>query len=141
MDRGTKIYAIILGVLTLSLAVTFLYESPKVGDLNERLELLDEINSFPYHFKVLRISKGVAVMSSPRSTDVPVSRILGILFPRVKGQNTQSPEFQKAQKALAKVQTLARDTIILDAEVNQVKWELDRYWLTQHGIVLNTPSR
>ncbi len=141
MDRGTKVYGIILGALTFALVITFLYESPKVGELNERLESLEEINAFPYHFKVLRINNGIAIMSSPRSTDVPVSRILGILFPQVKGKTTQSSEFQKAQKALAKVQTLARDTVISDMEVNQVRWELDRQWLIQHGVVINTLPR
>ena len=75
-------------------------------------------------------------MSSPRSTDVPVSRILGILFPEVKGKSTQSPEFQKAQKALAKVQILARETVISDAEIKTVSWELDHSWLLKNGISL-----
>lgn len=134
MDRGTKIYAIILGVLTLSLAVTFLYESPKVSELNERLESIKSIDEFPYHFKVLRINNGTAVMSSPRSTDVPVSRILGILFPEVKNKSIQSDEFQKAQKKLAFVQNKARETVMSDKNVSRVSWELDNSWLLQHGI-------
>ncbi len=134
MDRGTKIYAFILGILTLALAIVFLYESPKVSELNERLESITIINEFPYHFKVLRINNGTAVMSSPRSTEVPVSKILGILFPHVKGKSTQSSEFQRAQKALANVQILASKTVIADAEVERVSWELDRSWLLQHGI-------
>ena len=75
-------------------------------------------------------------MSTPRSTDVPVSRILGILFPEVKGLSTQSSIFQKTQKSLAKVQILARETVISDAEIKRVSWELDRSWLLQHGISL-----
>ena len=136
MDRGTKIYAIILGTLTLALAISFLYESPKVSELNDRLESITIINEFPYHFKVLRINNGTAILSSPRSTDVPVSRILGLLFPEVKGQSTQSPDFQKAQKTLAKVQNMAREVVISDAEIKRVSWELDRSWLLQHGISL-----
>jgi len=136
MDRGTKIYAIILGILSLALAIIFLYESPKVSELNNRLESIAIINDFPYHFKVLRINNETAIMSSPRSTDVPVSRILGILFPQVNGLSTQSSEFQKAQKSLAKVQILARETVISDAKIKRVSWELDRSWLLQHGISL-----
>lgn len=136
MDRGTKIYAIILGILTLVLAIVFLYESPKVSELNDRLEAITVIDEFPYHFKVLRINNGTAIMSSPRSTDVPVNRILGILFPEVKGKPTQSPEYQKAQKTLAKVQILAKETVISDVEIKRVSWELDRSWLLQHGISL-----
>ncbi len=134
MDRGTKIYALILGVFTLTLAVVFLYESPKVSDLNEQLSSIHSIKEFPYHFKVIRIDNRTAVMSTPRSTDVPVARVLGILFPQVKGLSTQSPEFQKAQKKLATVQNLARITVINDNEIDKVRWELDRSWLLQHGI-------
>jgi len=136
MDRGTKIYGIFLAVFTLALGITFFYESPKTSELNNRLESISIIDEFPYQFKVLRINNGTAVMSSPRSTDVPVSRILGILFPEVKGKSTQSPEFQKAQKALAKVQILARETVISDAEIKTVSWELDRSWLLNNGISL-----
>jgi len=136
MDRGTKIYGIFLAVFTLALGITFFYESPKTSELNNRLESISIIDEFPYQFKVLRINNGTAVMSSPRSTDVPVSRILGILFPEVKGKSTQSPEFQKAQKALAKVQILARETVISDVEIKTVSWELDRSWLLNNGISL-----
>ncbi len=134
MDRGTKIYSIVLAVIVLSLAVVFLYESPKVSELNSRLDSVADIHNFVYRFKVLRIDNKTAVMSSPRSTQVPVSRILGVLFPRVKGKSTQSDEFQKAQKALAEVQTQARDLVLADNDITQVRWELDRNWLLQHGI-------
>ncbi len=134
MDRGTKIYAVILATITLALAIVFLYESPEVSELNDRLESIAIIDEFPYRFKVLRINNGTAVMSSPRSTEVPVSKILGILFPHVKGKSTQSPEFQKAQKELARVQILASETVMADDEVKRVRWELDRSWLLQHGI-------
>ncbi len=136
MDRGTKIYGFFLAIFTLALGITFFYESPKTSELNNRLESISLIDEFPYQFKVLRINNGTAIMSSPRSTDVPVSRILGILFPEVKGKSTQSPEFQKAQKALAKVQILARETVISDAEIKTVSWELDRSWLLKNGISL-----
>ena len=134
MDRGTKIYAVILATITLALAIVFLYESPEVSKLNDRLKSIAIIDEFPYRFKVLRINNGTAVMSSPRSTEVPVSKILGILFPHVKGKSTQSPEFQKAQKELARVQILASETVMADDEVKRVRWELDRSWLLQHGI-------
>ncbi|MCK5665965.1 MAG: hypothetical protein KAI17_20895 [Thiotrichaceae bacterium] len=136
MDRGTKIYGFFLAIFTLALGITFFYESPKTSELNNRLESISLIDEFPYQFKVLRINNGTAIMSSPRSTDVPVSRILGILFPEVKGKSTQSPEFQKAQKALAKVQILARETVISDAEIKTVSWELDHSWLLKNGISL-----
>ncbi len=134
MDRGTKIYALVLGIFTLSLVFLFFYESPKVSELNDRLESIPLIKEFPYHFKVLRIDNGTAVMSTPRSTDVPVARILSILFPEVKGKSTQSSDYQKAQKKLANVQNTARLKVLEDNEVHNIRWELDRSWLLQHGI-------
>ncbi len=134
MDRGTKIYAAILGTFIVVMTFVFLYESPKVSELNDRLESIKSINEFPYRFKVLRINNGTAIMSSPRSTDVPVSRILGLLFPEVKNKSLQSAEFQSAQKKLAFVQNKARETVMSDKDVSRVSWELDRSWLLQHGI-------
>lgn len=134
MDRGTKIYAFVLGVFTFTLAFIYLYESPKVSELNEGLQSIKMIKDFPYHFKVLRIENRIAVMNTPRSTDVPVARILGVLFPEVKGKSTQSAEFQKAQKKLATVQDQARKTVVSDQDIQRVSWELDRSWLLQHGI-------
>ena len=65
-----------------------------------------------------------------------MSKILGILFPRVKGESTQSTEFRQAQQALARVQKLTRDTVLADKDIKQVSWELDREWLTQQGVLL-----
>ncbi len=70
-----------------------------------------------------------------------MTKILGLIFPEVKGKASQSPEFQIAQKSLAEVQTLARDTIMNDKEIKQIRWELDRGWLIQHGISINTATR
>jgi len=134
MDRGTKIYAVVLALVTLALAITFLYESPKVSQLNNRLQAVSSLQQFPYHFKVMRVEGQTAIVSSPRSTEVPVSRILGFLFPAVKGLSPQSDEFQQAQKILADHQILAQKTILSDSEISQVSWQLDRSWLMQHGI-------
>ncbi|MBL3601096.1 MAG: glutamate-ammonia-ligase adenylyltransferase [gamma proteobacterium endosymbiont of Lamellibrachia anaximandri] len=137
MDRGTRNYAIGLGIFVLGLLVLFLYEDPKASDLNDLLEEDAEISAFPYAFRVLRISNGIAVMSSPRSTEVPVARVLGILFPRVAGKSPASAEFQKVQKNLAKVQTKARDLVVADPEIKRVHWELDRAWLSGHGVIVS----
>ncbi len=137
MTRGTKIYAFFIASLISYLAFVFLYESPKVGELNDQLESIQELKNFPFKFKVIQVKNNIATVTSPRSTQVPVSQILGILFPSVKGRDTQSSDFQKAQKSLAKVQTLVRDTIIADKEIKRVKWKLDENWLLQHGVIIN----
>ncbi|MDX2503554.1 MAG: glutamate-ammonia-ligase adenylyltransferase [Gammaproteobacteria bacterium] len=137
MDRGTKIYAIVLGIISITLLVIFLYESPKVRELNNRLESINEIKDFPYYFKVLRINNGIATMNSPISTELPCGKIIGILFPAVEGKSLLSPDYQKAQKLLAKIQMLASTTVKSDPAVSRIVWELDRSWLIQNGVSLN----
>ena len=137
MDRGTKIYGIVLGTFCIVLAVIFLYESPKVQDLNNRLESIKEINEFPYQFKVLRVNNGIATMNSPISTELPCGKVIAIIFPSLKGKSLLSPEYQNAQKLLAKVQMLASKNVKSDQDISRIVWELDRSWLIQNGVSLN----
>jgi len=101
MDRGTRNYLLFIGILVAGLLVLFLYEDPRVGELNDRLEQDPEVADFPYPFRVLEVDHGVATLSSPRSTEVPVEQVLGLLFPIVAGRSADSPEFQQAQRSLA----------------------------------------
>lgn len=137
MDRGTKIYAAILGIIFITLAAFFLYEPQKVTELNNQLDSIDEIKHFPYHFKVLRINNGVATLNSPISTELPCGKIIGIIFPSIKGKSLLSPEYQKAQKLLAKVQMRVGNIVKSDPSINKIVWELDRPWLIQNGVSLN----
>ena len=137
MDRGTKIYGIVLGTFCIVLAVIFLYESPKVQDLNNQLESIKEINDFPYQFKVLRVNNGIATMNSPISTELPCGKVIAIIFPSLKGKSLLSPEYQNAQKLLAKVQMLASKNVKSDQDISRIVWELDRSWLIQNGVSLN----
>ena len=137
MDRGTKIYGIVLGTFCIVLAVIFLYESPKVQDLNNQLESIKEINDFPYQFKVLRVNNGIATMNSPISTELPCGKVITIIFPSLKGKSLLSPEYQNAQKLLAKVQMLASKSVKSDQDISRIVWELDRSWLIQNGVSLN----
>ncbi len=134
MDRGTRNYAIFLALLVSGLLFVALYEDPKVSSLNDLLEQDPQVASFPYSFRVLRVANGVATMSTPRSSRVPVARVLGILFPSVAGKSEASAAYQKAQKRLATVQTRARDMVLQDPEIHRVSWELDRDWLARHGV-------
>ena len=137
MDRGTRNYSIVLGIFVLALAVVFLYEDPKVSELNDLLEEDETLTNFSYRFKVVEVRNSMAIMSTPRSTEVPVSRVLGLLFPEVAGRKPETSEFQRAQKKLATVQTKARDLVLEDPEIKRVSWRLDKDWLSQHGIVVN----
>jgi len=138
LDRGTKIYAAVLGALVLGLVFLTLYEPPQVSRLNDRLEADEQVGNFPYAFRVLRIGNGVAVMSTPRSSAVPVARVLDKIFPGVGNSAPNSPLFQEMQKKLATVQARASKLVTEDPEIKGVQWELDRDWLMQHGI--NPPN-
>ncbi len=134
LDRATRNYALFLLALILGLVFLALYEPPRVAALNERLESDPEISAFPYPFRVVRVEGTTAVMHTPRSPAVPVARVLGILFPEVAGQPSDSPAFQAAQKRLARIQTRARDLVLEAPDIDRVRWELDRDWLLQHGL-------
>lgn len=137
LDRGTRIYALLLLALILLWVGWALYEDPQVAALNRRLEADPQVSAFPYRFRVLRLENGVATMSTPRSSALPVSRVLGILFPHVAGKAEDSDAFQAAQRQLARVQTRARDLVLEDPGVKSVRWELDRGWLGSYGIQLS----
>ncbi len=134
LDRGTRIYLQILLALTLGLLVLFLYQSPAVSRLNGQLAQDSELNSFPYRFRVLRIENTTAIMSTPRSAEVPVAQIMGILYPHLAGRSPDHPGFQEAQLDLAQHQKKAKKIVLADQEIASVRWELDREWLAQHGI-------
>ncbi len=137
MDKGTKIYAGTLAALCLLLIFAFMYEAPKVRQLNSQLKSIKEVSEFPYPFKVLSIEKGVATINSPIATELSCNKVVGVLFPSVKGQSMLSPEYQKASDMLAEVQTQIEISVKSDPQVHIIHWQLDRSWLTQKGIVFN----
>ncbi len=134
LDRGTKIYAAVLLALVAALVVAVLYQPPEVRKLNSRLEADPLVSAFPYPFRVVRLENGIAVMSTPRSTEVPVAEVLARIFPEVSGASPDSPRFQKAQRRLAQAQKRAKALVVADSKVRGVRWELDRDWLIRHGI-------
>jgi hypothetical protein len=134
LDRGTKIYAAVLGTLVLVLIFLALYTPPQVAHLNDRLEANEQVGGFPYPFRVLRVSNGVAVMSTPRSSAVPVAQVLDKIFPGLGNSDPASPLFRELQDQLASTQKRARAIVLEDPEIKRVQWELDQDWLMQHGI-------
>ena len=134
LDKGTKIYALILGSLILFALAAVFYQSPAVSRLNSRLQQDPEIAAFPYSFQVVRINGKTAVISTPRSPQVPVARILDTLFPGIGHSDPSSPLFQQMQKKLADVQAKAGKLVLQDPEIDKISWEIDRNWLMQHGI-------
>lgn len=134
MDRFTRNYSIVLGVIVLVVIVWVLYEDPQVSDLNDLLQQDAEIASYPYQFQVLRIQNEIAVMSTPRSSAFPVHRALGILFPHLSNRAQDNPDVMKAQQELARIQKRAKAIVIESGRVKSMRWELDKNWMRDHGI-------
>lgn len=136
MDRFTRNYSIVLGLVLLVILAAVLYEDPAVSDLNQLLEQDELVVAYPYPFRVIKLVNGVATMSTPRSAEFPAQRALGILFPRLADRQQDDPDLMQAQQELATVQKRAM-AIVKDTDiVKQVKWELDRAWLGKHGVQL-----
>ena len=136
MDKFTRNYSIILGIIVLVVLVWALYEDPLVSDLNDLLEQDSEVVGYPYQFQVLRFQNGVAIMSTPRSSAFPVHRALGILFPNLASRAQDNPDLMQAQQELARIQKRAKTIVMESGKVNSVRWELDKNWLNQHGVQL-----
>lgn len=135
MDRFTRNYSIFLGVVVLLLLVWAIYEDPAVFELNELLQQDQVVSSYPYKFRVMRIENGAAVMCSPRNSMFPMHRALGVIFPHLANRAQNSPDLMRAQQRLADVQKLAKRIVIESGMVQRVRWELDRVWLMNHGIM------
>jgi hypothetical protein len=79
----------------------------------------------------------VAVMGTPRSSAVPVYRMIGAIYPNLSGKSPMHPDFVAAEKELAQIQSEARQIVLGQHGVSSVKWELDQNWLLAHDIQLN----
>ena len=81
MDKFTRNYSIILGIVVVCLLILFIYEDPELTELNDMLQADTVLNAYPYKFRVVRLENSVATMTTPRSADFPAFRALGLLFP------------------------------------------------------------
>jgi len=138
MDRFTRNYSIVLGLLLVAALAWMLYEDPQVSELNDRLAEEPEVADYPYRFRVLSLVDGVASISTPRTSAFPAQQALGILFPRLAGRVQDDPDLMQAQERLARVQKQVQEIVMAFPEVKRVRWELDRDWLVQHGAQLGT---
>jgi hypothetical protein len=137
LDRGTKIYIGVLAAIALAILVAWLLSlDPRVWKVNDRLEQDPEISAYPFPFRVLEISNGVAVVASPRSPQVSVMSFLGIVDPALRGTDPDSPAAVAAQKELADIQGRVRKLVEAEPDIKRVSWRVDVDWLAAHGVQL-----
>jgi hypothetical protein len=136
MDSFTRNYSIVLGLIMLGLLAWWLSAiwQPQVWDLNEVLESDPVITEYPYQFRVVRFSDGVATLSTPRSFQVPAIRFLQIIHPELAGLDQADPGMIAAQQDLIDHQKRAQGLILAQPDVDSVTWELDVQWLADHGV-------
>ena len=135
MDRGTRIYAVLLLAIVLVLVMVSVYQPAEVRALNQLLENDAEVSAYPYPFRVLRVEQGMAVMGTPRSASMPVARMIAAVAPEAAGLLETDPVYLRAQQRLADTQARARSLVLGDAAIERVRWELDEAWLRGHGVV------
>ncbi len=124
--------------LALFTAISWLVHrpDPRARQLNRAIEAKasPRLKAYPYEFRVLRTEGDVAVMTTPRSFEVPAFKMLGALYPDIDVKNPNDPAFLAAEKLLADVQSEARAIALSQPGIADVRWELDKRWLAAHGI-------
>lgn len=125
--------AVALGIMALLAGWLVLRPDPRVQALNEALEAIPALRDYPYPFRVLRIEGPVAVVSTPRSADMPAFRVIWAIHPELRKAAFDSPSYQAAQQEISRIQKLARLTIEAQPGIEQVHWELDMEWLARHA--------
>lgn len=142
LDRGTKIYIGVVVAIALAILIAWLLNlDPGVWEINDRLEQDPEISAYPFPFRVLEISNGVAVVTSPRSPQVSVMRFLGIVDPGLRDADPDSPAAIAAQKKLADIQRRVRKQVEAEPGIERVSWRVDADWFTAHGVQLQPLHR
>jgi hypothetical protein len=137
LDRGTKIYIGVLTAIALAILIAWLLSLDlRVWEINGRLEQDPEICAYSFPFRVLEINKGIAVVASPRSPQVPVMHFLGIVNPVLRNADPDSPAAVAAQKKLAHIQGRVRELVKAEPDIERVSWRVDTDWLAAHGVQL-----
>lgn len=136
MDRFTRNYLIALGVIVTAVAALWIASSwdPGASRINEVLESDPELAAYPYQFRVEALDDGVALLKSPRSFDVPVSRFLAVIDPHLAGRPDDDPAMMAAQADLVRHQKRAQALVEAQPEVTRVRWVLDRAWWAERGL-------
>ncbi len=136
MDRFTRNYSIVLGIGVVVLAAWWMSSiwQPEVWTINDQLAEDAKLSDYPYQFRVKRLEKGVATVSSPRNFDVPAMRFLEVIHPELAGLAQDDPRAIAAQQDLIDHQKRAQGLVLSQPEVERMTWELDVQWLADHGV-------
>jgi hypothetical protein len=138
LDRGTKIYAAVLGGICLIFVVIWIANLDlRLAEIDEMLRQDPAIAAYPYRFKALEIHGSTAVLSTPRSTVMPAIRFLAVIKPNLANRSEQDPAVISAQKELGEVQFKVKKLVLTRPDIEDVRWRLDKQWYADHGIFVD----
>jgi hypothetical protein len=130
-------WLIILGLL-LIVGLDWFIKAPdsRLKQLNEFLQTQAsaKLKNYPYKFHVMKVHGDIAFMSTPRNVQVPAFKALGVLYPDIDTKNPNDPAFVAVEQLLGDVQSEARMIVLTQPGIKDVRWQLDRDWLTAHYI-------
>jgi hypothetical protein len=133
-----KRYPVILVALLSIAGLDWFIQAPdsRSRQLNDVLEAQAsaKLKSYRYHFHVMKVSGETAFMSTPRNVQVPAFKALAVLYPQVNTRDPNDPAFIVAEQLLGDVQSEARTIVLTQPGIKDVRWELDRDWLSAHYI-------
>lgn len=131
-------WLLILLALLVALDAAIRRPDARARELNRVIEARGsrQLLDYPYPFRVLRVAGNTAYMGTPRNVDVPAFKVLGVLYPKVNVKDANNPEFIALEKVLGAVQAEARQIVASQPGISDVRWQLDRDWLTAHYIEL-----
>jgi hypothetical protein len=139
MDKFTRNYSIILGVVVVALLAWWINSiwQPEAWKINDMLDEDAELADYPYQFRVKRFENGVATISTPRNFQVPAIRFLEVIRPELAGLAQDDPKMIEAQQGLIDHQKRTQGLVLAHPGVERVDWELDVQWLADHGVQVN----
>lgn len=60
--------------------------------------------------------------------------MLGVLYPDINVKDANNPAFIAVERLLGQVQDEAKDIVLAQPGITDVRWELDKGWLRRKGI-------
>lgn len=136
MDPFARRYTLVLSLLLIGGLGYWLASSwqPRAGELNQLLKSDAMLAGYPYPFRVVSVRDGVAILSTPRSFEVPAYRFLELLHPQLINKPQDDPAVVAAQQDLINHQRRAQSLMLTQPDIERVDWELDVRWLADRGI-------
>lgn len=110
---------------------------PQVMLLNRALNEDPVLAQYPYKFRAVLLASGVATLTRPYDTQVPLTQFLAVLDPEQFADKAPSdPAVTAAIDEFRKYEMRAVQVALTHPEADAVDWVLDRAWYHKQGAPL-----